>query len=301
MIEAYLRDLERGLSQVGVGGRNARRLLVETRDHLLEAAETSDEATAVKAFGDPGELARQTATELGTTRTRVAALSASATLALAGAAYAVLFLTLSSAGSPDITGGSVPGLGAAALAGVIFFPQLAFVAGCLALIRVLRLRSSGAQPGEELRVQRARVVVALAAGALTFVSFLVAALNYRGDLAGWWTATALGLSVPLMLLLAGLVLPCMRAARSWALPGERAGDATTDLEAVFTTVPILRSAPRPQTAGRLLCVVAILAAAGVALAGAVAGDPFDGLLRAAIEGAAVLACYAALGRRLALR
>ncbi len=301
MIEDYLRGFERRLAEVGVEGRDARRLLAEARDHLLTAAEKSDEPTAVSAFGNPRELARQAAAELGTLRTRAAAVTAFAALGVAGAAYAVLFLTLPHAGSPDITGGSVPGLGAAAFAGVVFFPQLAFVAGCLALVRVLRLRCRGAQPGEELRVQRARVVVALAAGALTFVSFAVAAIDCSGDLAGWWRAAALGVSAPLALLLGGMSLPCLRAARPWAPPGYPAGDATTDLDAVFAAVPILRRAPRPRTAGQLLVVVATLAASVVALAGAVAGDPFDGLLRAAFEAVAVLVCFAALGRRLALR
>jgi hypothetical protein len=301
VIDAYLDGFERRLGLVGVEGRDAERLLAETRDHLLEATARSDAATAVGAFGDPLELARQAAAELGTARTRTAALSAFAGLAIAGAVYAVLFLTLSYAGSADIAGGSVPGLGAVALAGVVFFPQLAFVAGCLALVRVLRLQASGAQPGEELRVQRTRVVVALAAGALTFLSLAVAALDYRGDLASWWTATALGLSLPLALALAGLMRPCLRSAHPWALPGERAGDATADLEAVLTAVPLLRSAPHPHTSRQLLVVVASLAAAGVAVAGVVAGDPFDGLVRAAFETVAVLACFAALGRRLALR
>src|SRR5262249_4712699 len=143
--------------------------------------------------------------------------------------------------------------------------------------------------------------VALAAGALTFVSFGVAALDYHRDLAGWWTAAAFSLGAPLALLLAGLVLPCRRAARPWALPGDAAGDATTHLDELFAVTPILRSVPRPHTAGQLLCVVATVAAGAVALAGAVAGDPLDGLLRAGFEAVAVLACFAALGRRLALR
>lgn len=301
MIDVYLGTFERRLEQVGVDGGAAERLLAETRDHLLEAAQRSDPATAVRAFGDPLELARQAAAELGTARTRTAAVSAFAGLALAGAAYTVLFLTFSYAGSVDITGGSVPGLGSAALGGVVFFPQLAFVAGCLALVRVLRLRSSGAQPGEELRVQRARVIVALASGVLTFVSLGVVALDFRGDLAGWWTATALALSGPLALLLAFLMRPCLRASRPWAPPGERAGDASADLEAALAAVPLLRAVPHPHTARQLLCAVATFAATGVALAGAVAGDPFDGLLRAAFELCAVLLCFAALGRRLALR
>jgi hypothetical protein len=301
VIDVYLGSLERRLAQVGVEGRDAGRLLAETRDHLLEAGERSSAASAVSAFGDPLELARRVAAELGTTRTRTAALSAFAALAFSGGVYAVLFVTLAHAGLLDLTGGSVPGLGAAALAGAVFFPQLAFAAGCLALVRVVRLRTSGAQPGAELRVQRARVVVALAAGALTFVSFAVAALDYHADLQRWWTVTALALSVPLALLLAGMMRPCRRAARPWSLPGEHAGDATADLEAVLAAVPVLRSAPHPRTAGQLVCAVATLAAAGVALAGALAGDPFDGLLRAAVEAVAVLVCFAVLGRRLALR
>jgi hypothetical protein len=150
-------------------------------------------------------------------------------------------------------------------------------------------------------VQRTRVVVALAAGALTVLSLAVAALDYRGDLAAWWRAAALGVSIPVALALACLLRPCLRAARPWSLPGEHAGDAAADLEAALTAVPLLRSAPHPHTSGQLLFVVATLAAAGVAAAGVVAGDPLDGLLRAAFETVAVVACFAVLGRRLALR
>jgi len=301
VIDAYLGYFERRLGQVGVGGRDAARLLAETRDHLLEAAQRSGAAAAVSSFGDPLELARQAAAELGTTRTRIATLRGFSALAVAGAAYAALFLMLPFAGSPDIAGGSVPGLGAAAFAGVVFFPQLAFVAGFLALVRVLRLRSGGAQPGAELRVQRARLCAALGAGTLTFVSLAVVALDFRGDLAPWWTAATLGTGVPLALLFTALLVSCLRPPRLWAPAGDPAGDATADLDAVLAAVPLLRAAPHPRTAGQLLAAVTAVSAAGVALAGAVAGDPFDGLQRAAFEATAVLVCFAALGRRLALR
>jgi hypothetical protein len=301
VIDALLAELQVRLSEVGVTGGAAHRLLDETRDHLLESAAASGEVAAVAAFGDTGELARQTAAELGTTRTRRAAVSAFAALAVAGAAYAVVFLTLPVAGAIDITGGSLPGLGGAALAGVVLFPQIAFVAGSLAVARVLRLHGAGPQPAAELRVQRARVVVALISGVLAFASVAAVAIDYHRELAAWWTGAALAVSVPFALLLAGLALRCSRAARSWAPVGETAGNATADLAAILDAVPLLRSAPRPATPARLLLVTVAAASGGVALAGAVAGDPFDGLLRAAFEAVAVLTAFAALGRRLALR
>ena len=136
MIEGYLGELSRQLDAAGVRGAAARRLVDETRDHLFQSAARHGEDEAVRVFGPARELAVLVAAELATARTRRAALTTFAALAVAGALYAALFLSLPSAGSPDIFAGSVPGLGALALAGVVFFPQIAFVAGCLAVVRV---------------------------------------------------------------------------------------------------------------------------------------------------------------------
>jgi hypothetical protein len=59
--------------------------------------------------------------------------------------------------------------------------------------------------------------------------------------------------------------------------------------------------PLPAEPWQLALAVAAGAAFCTEVAGAVAGDPLDGLVRAAFEGCAVLVCFVAMGRRLALR
>ena len=301
MIDEYLRELSRELDAVGVRGADARRLLSETGDHLSEAAAEGDEDDAVLSFGPAHELAARVADELATVATRAAAVAAFAALAVGGAAYAALFLTLPYAGSPDVSGGSVPGLGVLAFAGIVFLPQLAFVSGCLALVRVSRLRSRGALPAAELRVQRWRTGVALGAGALTFVSLLIAALDFRRDLAPWWVGASVGASALLLLVLGAVGLAAVRSTRPRAGAEGSAENVFDDLVDVLSRVPGLRRAPLPRAPRRLALLVALVAATGVATAGVAGADPLDGLVRALAEGVAVLGCYAALGRRLGLR
>ncbi len=300
MIDAYLRELSRALDAARVGGADARRLLQETRDHLLESAEEGGEKDAVRSFGPARDLAGLVAAELATARTRRAAVAAFAVLAAGGAVYAALFLTVAHAGSPDIFGGSVPGLGALAFVGIVFFPQLAFVSGCLALVRVVRLRRHGAAPAAELRVQRWRTGVALGAGALTFTSLLVAALDFRRDLASWWVVAAVVTSTVLLILLAAVALAGIRSTQPLALAEGAAENVFDDLADVLQHVPGLRRVGLPHEPRRLAFAVAAAAGAGVAVAGVVGMDPLDGLVRAIAEGIAVLCCYAALGRQLGL-
>ena len=156
MIDGVLDELGAALDHDGVYGAARRRVLVEARDHLLEASAEISDAEAVHAFGSPRKLAGLVAAELATTATRTAALAMFAVLGVAGLVYAALFLTIPLAGSPDVFGGSVPGLGILTFIGIVFAPQVAFVSGCLALIRVVRVRRRGALGADELRVQRWR-------------------------------------------------------------------------------------------------------------------------------------------------
>jgi hypothetical protein len=301
VIDEYLRELAAELHTLRVRGVDARRLLEEARDHLRDSAAERGQGEAVSGFGPARVLAELVAAELATARTRSAAVATFAALAVGGAAYAALFLTLSYAKTPDIFGGSVPGLGALALLGVVFFPQLAFVSGCLAFARVVRLRARGALPAAELRVQRWRTGVALAAGMLTFASFLAAALDFRRDLASWWVVSAIVVSVTLLVLLSAVAARCVHAARPRALVPGAAEHVIDDLAGVFSAVPGLRWVRLPADPQRLAIFVAAVAALGVAAAGVVGTDPLDGLLRACAEAVAVLGCYAVLGRRLGLR
>ena len=301
MIGDYLRELAGQLDAVGVGGRDARRLVAEARAHLHDSAEQIGEHEALRAFGSPREIAALAAGELATARTRTAAVAAFVVLGVAGAVYAALFLTLPLAGTPDIFGGSVPGLGALALAGAVFSPQLAFVSGCLALVRVARLRRRGALPAAELSMQRWRTGVALGAGLLTLASLSAVALDFWHDIATWWVVAAIvgGIALsPALLIVAALGF---RSARPLSPASGSAESVYDDLADVLARVPVLDRVRLPAEPWYLAFAVAAVAAAGVAAAGIAGGDPLDGLVRASVEALAVLACYAALGGKLGLR
>ena len=90
----YLDDLSRELAAHGIRGRTRRRILLEADDHLRSDAD----AQAAFRLGDRG--GQRVRRELGAQASRRAAVSAFAALAVAGAAYAVSFVSLGFAGPP---------------------------------------------------------------------------------------------------------------------------------------------------------------------------------------------------------
>ena len=131
----YLEQLSAELAAVGIRGRLRARIVAEARDHLAEGDE--------ERFGDPADLARQFADGLALDRSRRAAFVAFGALAAAGAGFAAMWLAVAS-GPQDIAAGRWAPLGVAAALGTIVFPQVAFAAGVLALLRALRLRGAAA-------------------------------------------------------------------------------------------------------------------------------------------------------------
>jgi hypothetical protein len=273
VIDRYLRELERDLAARGVRGRAAERVLAEARDHLLELED-------LERFGPSDRIASEVAAQLATTRTIRSAYGAFIALAVTGFAY-LAFLAL--AGQPDLFAASHEAVGVAVTLALVLFPQVAFVSGCLALLRALRRRGGGTASAEELEVVRARTAVALAAGVLTAASMAVWTLEYRQS--GWL-----------------LVLPALAAValavgvRSVAIAGQPralsegpAGDVFDDLG--FRVDP-WRFA---------LVFAALIGVLGFAGGWVAEGDPGSGIVRGAFETAAVLTCFALLGRRLALR
>ena len=278
-MKAYLAELGRELEQVGIRGRLRHRILAESEDHLRSDPE------ALERFGSPAELANTFAAELGTRATRRAAVGAFAALAFAGAVFAVSFLTAPFAGQPAPD--TWPLLAQLALPLLILAPQVAFVAGSLALLRVLR-RSEQALPTDELTVINRRTGVALASGLLTMAALGVIAFELRDDVATWWVALTLAgtaVATPLLLLAA---LPTASAARMHPRVAGSAGDLFDDLG--FRTDP-----------WRFARLLAIGLGIVVFLAAAVQGDPFDGALNAAAEALACLGGFALFGRYLGLR
>jgi hypothetical protein len=293
VIELYLDSFCRALARQGVRGRSARRLLDESRDHLFELSARHGEEKAVGRFGDAETIARTVAAQLATTRTRVAAYETFGALALTAIAYlAVAGLVDRGGGSADLFGAEHEGLGVLAVAGMFFFPQVAFVCGCLALLRTLRLRRRPTLPSGELSVIRARAAAALAAGVLTACSLALFGLEFRQS----GIVVVLAVAVALPLGAAGVAVARSAQPRTTAGP---AGTLFDDLEPVFRFGP-LRGLPGHPWRLALLTTVAVAAATFVV--GSVAeGDPLAGLLRSAVEAVAILAGFAALGRRLALR
>jgi hypothetical protein len=300
MIEEYLRLLARHLDERGVRGRDARRFLMETREHLVDAAAAGGDAAAVDTFGEPGELAASVAAEVATRRTTGATYLSFATLAVAGSAYTALYLALALGlgTSVDVFAGSVPGLGQVTIAATLLLPQVAFVCGVLALARALRHRGEAVVATQELGVQRRRIAAALISGAGTFAALAVFAIDFRGPLPGWWVAAALAASAALTVLLVLSGVAVRRSTHAVAFDsGHSPEGVVADLEDLFGRIQVVRGVRVPNDPRRLALTVAVLAAFAVALPGAVAGDPFDGIFRASLEGVAVLACYRMLRRR----
>jgi hypothetical protein len=265
---AYVDRLGRELAAVGIHGRLRARILAEAADHLADGDES--------AFGDPAELAHRFADDLAVDRSRRAAFTAFGSLAVAGTGFAVAWLAIAAAGFPDIASGSWPPLGVAAAIGTVVFPQVAFAAGLLALLRALRRRRAAA----ELALLLTRTRVALAFGALALTSLALCGLEFA--VAGWILPLALVLTAPLA---ASAVTVRRAAVVKSSVPGE-AGD-------VFDDLPVAL----PRRPGLLLAATAVAAA----VATLVAAPNHEGIRNAVVEVVLVLGGWLALGRRLGLR
>ena len=278
----YLDDLSLELTRHGIHGRQRRRILAETDDHLR-----SDEG-AERRFGLPGEIANAFAAELGAQATRRAAFGAFASLAVAGTVYATAFVSLAFASPPTET--LTPTLGAIALALIVLAPQVAFVAGTLALVRALRRRDRTV-PTEELIVLRRRTGVALTFALVTMGALALYAYEFRFALSGWWTTLVYVSTAAASLLLVAASVPAAATARLRPQVAGSAGD-------VFDDIGVARLRTDPwRFAGRVALAVGL----AVWLAGIVQDDPFDGLVRGVLEGLACLGGFAVLGKYLGLR
>ena len=275
----YLDELSRELAAHGIRGKTRSRILAEVDDHLHE------DAGAQERFGSPCVVANAFAAELGAQGSRRAAVSAFAALAFAGAVYAVSFVSLAFAGAPTET--LAPALGALALAVTILAPQVAFVAGGLALLRALRLRGR-VLPTQELAILKRRTGVALAFGLATMGALALYAHEFHSALAGWWVTLTYASTLTASSLLVAAAVPMIRAARLRPQIAGVAGDVFDDLG--FRLEP-----------WRFACLVALGVGLAVWLAGIAQGDPVDGLLRGVFEGLACLGGFAVLGGYLGLR
>ena len=274
-VERYLTELSAALR---VRGAARRRFLRECRDHLADAAAERGEADAVQAFGAPAEIAAAFDAEVAARRgVRSTWLAVAAVAATGGSTLALIH-----SASPDVS--------APAAWAVVFFvaAQVAGVAAGLALLQALAARRTAVAPADAALLARRNGTALVAAGLTMFAAG--AAVPGQGS-AG--------------LLLAGPALACVALvavvrARSLArrLGGARGRAVRPPLDdlARLTRRELPRVAP-----ARLLPLVTVVAAAAAFLRDRVeAGSVANGLLVAGVEAAAVVACFAALGRPLGL-
>jgi len=284
---SYLEKLDRELRRAGIGTALRRRILAEIADHL-----TCDPAADL---GEPVVIARQFADELGTSLSRRAAISAFGALAVAGVFYVAVFVT---AGVAGFDYGALHArsrlLAAAGGADLVLAPQLAFVAGALAVLLALRQRRAVVVSSAEAQLLRRRAGVALAAGLATMAGIPLEVFEFSGQVAPWWQTLAYaGASIGTVAMLLALqpLLAAIRVRHS--TPG-RASDVFDDLGPLVPRRLRRRAWPFALSVATLVCL-------GVAAAGVAQSDPIDGAVRGIIDGSACLAGFALFGRFLGLR
>lgn len=241
-------ELRRELAARGIRGRLAARIEAELADHLACDADAQ--------LGTPVEIAERFAVELRAVRTRRATLGTFTALA----ACAVLIVVAAGRGAPGDPWG-----GLAIVAGA----QIAFVAGCLALLRALRGRTPG-----DLRLAQQRAGVALLAGCA-----IVGGLVAQGRILAFVCAAA-------GFVLLAVAATATRRARLLTPPGDAAG-LSYDLG---------------PHASLILFALGAIAVGGILLQGVtVEGSGWEGIIRGAIEAGGLAAGVAVLGRPLRLR
>jgi uncharacterized membrane protein len=300
VIDGFLSDLESRLEALGVRGASLRRVLAEARDHPEEAAQHG--ADTVRRFGDPEDVARQIASEIATARTCRATFATFGALAVAGLAYVGVFALVPTAGGwPDFFSGRVPVIGPLAAIAAVLLPQVAFVSGCLALIRALRLRPTAFVGREELSLLRRRSNVALAATSGSLASLVALALNDHGEFAAWWTWSAIALCAVLAVPLIGAAYVVSDSACPAAPSLGPAGDVFDDLGPVLRIEPLRRLELSRHPSWFALVSAIAVGFLGFAGGWYAEGDPGSGIVRGVFEAVALLVCFAALGAILGLR
>jgi hypothetical protein len=179
LLHAYLVELGR---QLDVPWRLRRRVLAETADHLLEAAEgerrrgrpaPAAERAAIARFGEAGAIARHFVDQLAAASVHRATDAVAAVLA--GLCVAAMpFLGMAGSWTAGFPSGAVAGVAA----------QVAVVAGGLGLLRSLARRRAATIPPEELRLLVRGNATALAATAASLLAESLLALRHRDELLG---------------------------------------------------------------------------------------------------------------------
>jgi hypothetical protein len=266
---ALIDRLRRELTAVGIRGRRRDRIVAEFADHL--ACDPAAE------LGDPRTLAAQFADELASDAARRTALLTFSALGIT--AIAVVGAQASLPTIPDIAGGRSLLLAGLATLAMIIGAQIAFAAGCLAVLRGLRLGGP-----QEVTVVRRRIVVALGAGALTAAGSALYAVNFWAAVPAWWAALAVAGA-------GTAAVPLGTAAFTYARAGSLKVSRRVPARGLSADLgPLAR--PWPIGAGAAL---AMLVGTSV-----VEGSLIAGLIRAAFEAALYATCFVAFRRFLVL-
>lgn len=328
LIDKYLHELD---ARLRLPARRRERVLAEVADHLRSAAAPGDEAAeraAIGAFGSPELVGRRFAEELALAESlRATWLVSAATLAFCGLVAFSLGPLLGNAGA-------LPGVVAQ------FAAQIAFTCATLSTLRALRHRGARALPVGKLRLMLRGDALAAGAILLTSLTALAGALRGRGADDQTIIVGAALTAGAALLVIAALVRAVAREralteiADEPVLPGDdaladvlalsrelrdrAAGDRllhrpAAALECVARTAPVRACAARlhlREHPWRAALALGVFAGAAFGLAHGISEGPSRlsqiprGLAAfaaiCAIETAAVLICFAALGRFLGI-
>lgn len=285
---SFLKDLETELTAAGIPARRRARIVAEFRDHLSEDPGAD--------LGNPRELARQFADELGTSLARESAFRAFAVLALAGIALLIMFFTggqlrgwvgYAHSGTLDPVWWYAPVIVVCALAA-----QVALASGVLAALRAYRLRRVSVITTADAAILNRRAGVGLISGAITMTALPLTALAVHLDTRWYTVAPVVGIVMIAVLL--AMLPDVLRAARLRPQRPGVAGDLTADLGPEITVT--VAATPWRVAVVLSLAIFLILAAFGVS-----ADDPYDGLLNGLLDAGACMAGFIVLGRYLGLR
>ena len=256
------------LARVGIRGRLAQRIVRELEDHLR--------CDPGADLGGPREIAERFAEELRVPRTRRATYAGIGALALAAVALGASSKGVSVAGGwPDAFGvrGAIVAVDGLL---IVLAGQVAFVAGVLAIWRVLRRPSDP----DELRLVQRRLGFALAAGAVVTAGQALQSVALHPLLPAWWFALALPAAV---------------------VPALVLGAAAHGLREAVALTP--RVEPRPRVfPWRLVIAIGVGAALLITVGSAYTEDSWaEGISRGVLEAVAFAVCFAVFGRRLGIR
>ena len=295
-----IEQLEAELARLGVDARARRRIVIEFRDHLR--------CEPGAQMGDPHALAQEFADDLGTHRTRLYTVLGFLGLAFAGLVYAAALLFIGASAATSAPG--VPGPGTtnsivAVAMGVLLVlaPQVAFVSGILAILRVVRHRDLRSVPAAELRLVLRRSVVAVGMGMVTMAALAVlAVLPADGGLLQGGNDAHVAAQPALILALSLAALALLACAltlllRTFPLRTSQPGDGGWLGDDIAGLLPFSRGLGAWQFA----FATAAIAGAAVWIAGVLASDPIDGALRGVAEACACLAGFVVFRGMLGLR